>query len=178
MTKTTCKSAKQDGSPCKGQGLEQFDGYCIAHGLADQTREWRVRGGKASATPATASRADKRIPERLQSIFKELTEGMTAVREGTLTPAAYTSICRRAKIMVDLYRLTDEEMDLIRTEETQTAASEISAQQNKYRTQVFINQGLATSKKQLMGINLTSQTKAGGALATVASPASHRELFC
>ena len=132
MTKITCKSAKQDGSPCKGLGLGQFDGYCIAHGLADQTREWRVRGGKASATPATASRADKRIPERLQGVINALTEGMTAVREGTLSPAAFKAMCRGAEIMVDLDRhaakygwpqLLDHEMGKIRCVQTDAVGS-------------------------------------------------------
>ena len=143
MTKTTCKSAKQDGSPCKGQGLEQFDGYCIAHGLADQTREWRVRGGKASATPATASRADKRIPERLQGVINSLTEGMIQVQEGTLSPAAYSAMCKGAKELREYYRLADEEMEQIRAEETQAAASEIAVQQNQDSSQAPVEQVLA-----------------------------------
>ena len=143
MTKTTRKSAKQDGSPCKGQGLEQFDGYCIAHRPADQTRQWRVRGGKASASPATASRADKRIPERLQGVINALTEGMIQVQEGTLSPAAYSSMCKGAKELREYYRLADEEMEQIRAEETQAAASEIAAQQNQDSSQAPVDRGLA-----------------------------------
>ena len=143
MTKTTCKSAKQDGSPCKGQGLEQFDGYCIAHGPADQTRQWRVRGGKASASPATASRADKRIPERLLGVINALTEGMIQVQEGTLSPAAYSAMCKGAKELREYYRLADEEMEQIRAEETQAAASEIAVQQNQDSSQAPVEQVLA-----------------------------------
>ena len=143
MTKTTCKSAKQDGSPCKGQGLEQFDGYCIAHGPADQTRQWSERGGKATAAPATAARADKRIPERLQGVIKALTEGMIQVQEGTLSPAAYSSMCKAAKELREYYRLADEEMEQIRAEETQAAASEIAAQQNQDGSQAPVEQVLA-----------------------------------
>ena len=38
MSKTLCKSIRKDGSPCQGNGLKQFDGYCIAHAPADKTR--------------------------------------------------------------------------------------------------------------------------------------------
>ena len=85
MAKILCKSVRKDGSPCQGQGLEQFDGYCIAHGPADKVRESRARGGRNSST---AARADKRIPERMQSVIKGLAEGFIAVREGTLSPAS------------------------------------------------------------------------------------------
>ena len=143
MTKNTCKSAKQDGSPCQGQGLEQFDGYCIAHRPADQNRERRARGGKASATPATAARADKRIPERLQGVINALTEGMIQVQEGTLSPAAYSSMCKGAKELREYYRLADEEMEQIRAEETQAAAAKIVAQQNQDSSQAPVEQVLA-----------------------------------
>ena len=143
MTKTTCKSAKQNGSPCKGQGLEQFDGYCIAHGPADQNRERRAGGGKASATPATAARADKRIPERRQGVINALTEGMIQVQEGTLSPAAYSAMCKGAKELREYYRLADEEMEQIRAEETQAAASEIAVQQNQDSSQAPVEQVLA-----------------------------------
>ena len=83
MSKTFCKSFKRDGSPCQGQGLEQFDGYCIAHAPADQTRQWRSRGGTNSST---AARADKRIPERLQSVIKDLAEGFTRCGKGLSAP--------------------------------------------------------------------------------------------
>ena len=156
MNKATCKSIRKDGSPCQGHGLKQFDGYCIAHAPADKTRAWRSRGGKNSAT---AARADKRIPERLQGIINDLAEGFTAVRDGTLSPAAYTAMCRGAKEAREFYRLADEEMEAIRAEETQAAAAEIAgahgdldilkaadaiiAQQNQYRADSFVEQGLA-----------------------------------
>ena len=123
MAKILCKSVRKDGSPCQGQGLEQFDGYCIAHGPADKVRESRARGGRNSST---AARADKRIPERMQSVIKGLAEGFIAVREGTLSPAVYTAMCRGAREMRDSYRLADAEMELIRTEETQAAAEEMA----------------------------------------------------
>ena len=143
MTKNTCKSAKQYGSPCKGQGLEQFDGYCIAHGPADQNRERRAGGGKASATPATASRADKRIPERRQGVINALTEGMIQVQEGTLSPAAYSAMCKGAKELREYHRLADEEMEQIRAEETQAASAEIAAQPNQDISQALVDQVLA-----------------------------------
>ena len=63
MTSIPCKSLKKDGTPCRGNGLDQLDGYCIAHAPADKAWQWRSRGGKASSA---AARADKRIPERLR----------------------------------------------------------------------------------------------------------------
>ena len=63
MAKTLCKSFRRDGSPCQGQGLEQFDGYCIALASADTIRAWRARGGNASSTPpgpTTASPDDSK----------------------------------------------------------------------------------------------------------------------
>ena len=156
MSKTLCKSIRKDGSPCQGNGLKQFEGYCIAHGPADKTRPWRSRGGKNSST---AARADKRIPERLQTVIKGLAEGFTAVRDGTLSPAAYTAMCRGAKAMTDVYCNADKEMEQIRNEETQAAAAEIAGahgdldilaaadaiidQQNQYRADSFVEQGLA-----------------------------------
>ena len=157
MAKTPCKSIKRDGSPCNGKGLEQFDGYCIAHGPADQTRQWRALGGTNSST---AARLDKRIPARLKNMMDMLEDGMNRVLEGTLSSADYTVICRGAKVRIDLYRLADEEMEAIRAEETQTAAEEIAgahgdlailkaadaitAQQNQYRIDSLIDQDLAT----------------------------------
>ena len=157
MSKTLCKSFKRDGSPCQGQGLEQFDGYCIAHAPADQTRARRARGGQASST---AARADKRIPERQQVVIQALTEGMLAVQEGTLSPAAYSAMCKGAKEVREYYLLVDKEMEAIRAEETQAAAEEIAgahgdlailaaadtitAQQNQYRIDSLIDQDLAT----------------------------------
>ena len=123
MAKTPCKSIKRDGSPCNGKGLEQFDGYCIAHGPADQTRQWRALGGTNSST---AARLDKRIPARLKNMMDMLEDGMNRVLEGALSPAAYTAMCRGAKVRIDLYRLADEEMEAIRAEENQAAAAEIA----------------------------------------------------
>ena len=156
MSKTLCKSIRKDGSPCQGHGLKQFDGYCIAHGPVDKVREWRSRGGKNSST---AARLDKRIPERLQGFVNDLAEGFIAVREGTLSPAVYTAMCRGAKEAREFYRLADEEMEAIRAEETQAAAEEIAgahgdldilaaaaaiiARQNEYRVQSLVEQDLA-----------------------------------
>ena len=155
MSKILCKSLKKDGSPCQGQGLEQFDGYCIAHAPADKTREWRSRGG---ANSATAARLDKRMPERLKDMKDVLEDGMKQVLDGTLSPAAYTAICRGVKVRIDLYRLADEEMEHIRAEEFETAAAEIvgahgdpdileaaeaiADQQNQYRIQSLVDQDL------------------------------------
>ena len=160
MSKTPCKSVRKDGSPCQGQGLKQFDGYCIAHGPADKVRQWRSRGGKNSAT---AARLDKRMPARLKQAIDLVHDSMIRVVEGTLSPAACNAACRSAKTLVDLHRRADEEMDLIRTEETQAAAAElagapakpdvleavdaITAQQDQHRAESLVAQGFAEFTK-------------------------------
>ena len=155
MTSTPCKSLKKDGTPCRGNGLEQLDGYCIAHAPADKAWEWRSRGGKASSA---AARADKRIPERLRDAIDKLSTGIDQVLEGKLEPAALSAISRAAKVLIELYRLADHEMDLIRAEETAAAAAQvagaagdpqlldaaaaIAAWQDQYRIDSLIDQGL------------------------------------
>ena len=155
MTSTPCKSLKKDGTPCRGNGLEQLDGYCIAHAPADKAWEWRSRGGKASSA---AARADKRIPDRLRDAIDKVSTGMDQVLEGKLEPAALSAISRAAKVLIELYRLADHEMDLIRSEETAAAAAQvagaagdpelldaaaaIAAWQDQYRIDALIDQGL------------------------------------
>ena len=155
MTSTPCKSLKKDGTPCRGNGLDQLDGYCIAHAPADKAWEWRSRGGKASSA---AARADKRIPERLRHAIERVSTGMDQVLEGKLEPAALSAISRAAKVLIELYRLADHEMDLIRSEETAAAAAQvagaagdpelldaaaaITAWQDQYRIDALIDQGL------------------------------------
>ena len=123
MSSTPCKSLKRDGTPCRGNGLDQLDGYCIAHAPADKAWEWRSRGGKASSA---AARADKRIPDRLSHAIDKLSTGMDQVLEGKLEPAALSAISRAAKVLIELYRLADQEMDLIRSEETAAAAAQVA----------------------------------------------------
>ena len=155
MSSTPCKSLKRDGTPCRGNGLDQLDGYCIAHAPADKAWEWRSRGGKASSA---AARADKRIPDRLSHAIDKVSRGMDQVLEGKLEPAALSAISRAAKVLIELYRLADQEMDLIRSEETAAAAAQvagaagdpelldaaaaIAAWQDQYRIDALIDQGL------------------------------------
>ncbi|MDE0429679.1 MAG: hypothetical protein OXH98_07875 [Caldilineaceae bacterium] len=123
MAKTPCRGVRKDGTPCRGNGLKQLDGYCIAHASPEKTRAWRVRGGQNSST---AARADKRIPERLRDAINEVRAGMTAVKEGTMSPAAYNAICRGANTLVMLHRAADSEMDEVRGEEKAEAAAQVS----------------------------------------------------
>ena len=155
MAAPPCKGVKKDGTPCRGNGNEQLDGYCIAHGAPEKTRAWRVLGGENSST---AARADKRIPERFRPVIQAVTNGIAEVREGTLKPAAYAAICRGAKILLELYRAADADMELVRLEEIEAAAAEVSgshgdleildaaaelsAQQERYRLESLAQQGL------------------------------------
>ena len=157
MPKTRCKSLRRDGQPCQGLGQPDLDGYCIAHAAPEKVSEWRSRGGKASSA---AARADKRMPERLRSAIDKVSQGMDDLLEGKIEPAALSAISRSAKVLVDLYRLADEEMELIRGEEAADAAASvvggfgvpdlldkadaIAAWQNRYRIDSLIAQGLVT----------------------------------
>ena len=157
MSKTLCKSLRKDGQPCQGLGQPDLDGYCIAHAAPEKVWEWRSRGGKASST---AARADKRIPERLRGAIEKVNQGMDDLLEGKIEPAALSAIARSAKVLMDIYRLVDEEMELIRGEEAAAAAAQvvggfgvpdlldkadaIVAWQNQYRIDSLIAQGLVT----------------------------------
>ena len=123
MPKTPCKARRIDGEPCQGHGLPEHDGYCIAHVSPDIAGEWRSRGGKASSN---AARADKRIPERLRGTIDKLSQAMDDVIEGKLDPSTLSALARTARVLVQLYRLADEEMDLIRAEESATAAAQVA----------------------------------------------------
>ncbi len=163
MSKTLCKGIRKDGSPCQGNALDQYDGLCIAHGPpAEQAFQWRSEGGKNSAT---AARLDKRIPERFKHLRDVLETGLKQVLDGTLSPARYNASCRGVKMILDLYRQSDQEMDLIRAEEIQAAAAaylglhanldvleaagEMSDRQDQFRAQALVDQGFAEFKEQL-----------------------------
>ena len=161
MAKKLCKGIRKDGSPCQGNGLDQYDGYCIAHGPpADQAHQWRSQGGKNSAT---AVRLDKRMPEELRQASELVQDCMIQVKEGKMTPAAFNAICRGVQTLIALRRRNDEEMEDIRTEEIQAAAAEflglhanldvlevageMSDRQDQYRAEALVDQGFAERKK-------------------------------
>ena len=160
MSKKLCKGIRKDGSPCQGNGLDQFDGYCIAHAPSDVTHQWRSQGGKNSAT---AARLDKRIPEDLKQAIDLVRDSMIQVKEGKMSPAACNAICRGAQTLIGLRRRSDEEMDLIRTEEIQAAAAEflglhanldvlkaaddMAARQERFRREALVDQGYAEIKE-------------------------------
>ena len=160
MAKTPCKSLRRNGTPCQGNGLPRYNGYCIAHAAPEKVWGWRSRGGKASST---AARADKRIPERLRGAIEKVTQGMDDLLEEKIEPAALSAISRSARVLIDLYRLADEEMDQIRGEEDAVAVAQVAgglgdhalleaadaftAWQNQYRIDSLIDQGLATLQR-------------------------------
>ena len=157
MSKKLCKGIRKDGHPCQGNGLHQFDGYCIAHAPSDITREWRARGGRNSST---AARLDKRMPEELRQAHELILECMILVKEGKMSPAVFNAICRGIQTQIALRRRSDEEMDDIRTEEIEAAAAEylgvinnldvleaadeIKDQQDQYRLESLVDQGYAS----------------------------------
>ena len=162
MAKILCKSIRKDGSPCQGNGLKQFEGYCIAHGPADKTRPWRSRGGKNSST---AARADKRIPERLQTVDQRISpRALPRCGKGLSAPPPTPPCAAAPKRARESYRRADEEMEAIRAEENQSAAEAIAgvhgdlnilaaadaiiARQNEYRVDSFVEQGLAEPEQK------------------------------
>ena len=124
MAKLPCKSLRKDGQPCQGHGHPDLDGYCIAHAAPEKVWEWRSRGGKASST---AARADKRIPERPRGAIEKVTQGMEDLLEEKIEPLALSAISRSARVLIDLYRLADEEMDQIRGEEDAVTVAQVAA---------------------------------------------------
>ena len=157
MSKKLCKGIRKDGHPCQGNGLHQFDGYCIAHAPSDITREWRARCGRNSSTAASL---EKRTPEELRQAYELILECMILVKEGKMSPAVFNAICRGIQTQIALRRRSDEEMDDIRTEEIEAAAAEylgvinnldvleaadeIKDQQDQYRLESLVDQGYAS----------------------------------
>ena len=88
---------------------------------------------------------------------------MKRLMDGTLSPARYTALCRGVKLKLDVYRQADQDMDLIRTEETFAAAAKfagahgdpdilaaadaITAKQDQYRAESLVAQGFAEFTK-------------------------------
>ena len=157
MSKMLCKARRKDGSPCKGHALDQYGGYCIAHGpTPEQVHEWRARGGKNSAT---AVRIEKKMPEHYTVILDLLVEGMKMVMDGTLSPARYDAMCRGAKATLDACSRIEEEMKRVRTAEIKEAAAQHlevnpdldvlkavdlkKAEQDRYRRESLVHQGYA-----------------------------------
>ena len=150
-----CKSTKRDGSPCQGRGLEQFDGYCIAHAPPHLTRAWRAKGGKNSST---AARYEERIPEHLKKLLTKLAKGLDDVYDGTISPATYNAVCKGVSATLEVHRQAQKDMDRRHAEEVKTAAQEVSGvhgdleiltaaindQDNEYRQRGLVDQGLAT----------------------------------
>ena len=158
-TRERCKGLQMDGAPCQAEGHRDLDGYCIAHSPAKERHTFRVNRGSESI----ACRIDRRVPERLKGMIDLLTEGMQAVREGQLSPAAYNAICHGAKELRTYYKMADAEMEEIRAEEDHAAAvamagghgdlkilntaAAIQEEQNQYTLDSLAQQGLAEVKQ-------------------------------
>ena len=156
MPKTLCKGVKKDGTPCQGIGLEQYGGFCIGHAPNEITAEWRTRGGKNSSN---AARSRKPRPEPFDGIIQELRQGLSEVREGKVTPSQFNAMCNGARAIAQLVRLSNEEIDLIRAGDIESAAMDvagaqgdlailnvaarISAEYERYWAESLIQQGLA-----------------------------------
>ena len=157
VAKTLCKGTRKDGTPCRGVALEQYDGYCLAHGAPpEQAHEWRAAGGKNSAT---AVRRDKRMPEHLKEPIDHIVDYMRRLAEKDPTPAGLNALSRAAKTLIELRRFANEEMEIIRAEEIRAEAAarldvqtdlevleatdDIRAMRDRFRRESFVEQGFA-----------------------------------
>lgn len=108
MSKKLCKGITKDGRPCRGHGLDKYNGYCSVHGpLFYPALLGRSPGGQSSAG---AARRDKRTPEWLQEITDLHKEALNRLKDGSLTPEAYASVCRGIKLKLDIYRRAAKEV--------------------------------------------------------------------
>ena len=161
MAKTLCKGTRKDGSPCQGVALEQYDGYCLAHGAPpEQAHEWRAAGGKNSAT---AVRRDKRMPEHLKEPIDHIVDFMRRLAEKDPTPAGLNALSRAAKTLIELRRFANEEMEIIRAEEIRAeaaarldvqtdlevleAADDLRVMRDRFRRESLVEQGFAVFKE-------------------------------
>ncbi|MXZ20355.1 MAG: hypothetical protein F4Y84_07075 [Caldilineaceae bacterium SB0665_bin_25] len=157
MAKTLCTGIRKDGQPCQANGLEKYNGLCLAHGAPpEQAHSWRALGGKNSAA---AVRRDNRMPEQLKHALDLVQKTMDRLAEQEPTPANCNAISRCAQTLINLRRRADEEMELIRAEETQDAAAaiagahpnfdllkaaaRINAEQDRYLSEALVEQGFA-----------------------------------
>ncbi|MDE0141140.1 MAG: DUF5763 domain-containing protein [Caldilineaceae bacterium] len=157
VAKTLCKGTRKDGTPCRGVALEQYDGYCLAHGAPpEQAHEWRSAGGKNSAT---AVRRDKRMPEHLKEPIDHIVDYMRRLAEKDPTPAGLNALSRAAKTLIELRRFANEEMEIIRAEEIRAEAAarldvqtdlevlevadDIRVMRDRFRRESLVEQGFA-----------------------------------
>ncbi|MXY92583.1 MAG: hypothetical protein F4Y42_03950 [Caldilineaceae bacterium SB0664_bin_27] len=164
VAKMLCKGTRKDGTPCQGVALEQYDGYCLAHGAPpEQAHEWRSKGGKNSAT---AVRRDKRMPEHLKEPIDHIVDYMRRLAEKDPTPAGLNALSRAAKTLIELRRFANEEMDLIRAEEIRAeaaarldvqtdlevleAADDIRVMRDRLRRESLVDQGFARFMEPFM----------------------------
>jgi len=157
VAKTLCTGIRKDGQPCQANGLAKYNGLCLAHGAPpEQSHSWRALGGKNSAA---AVRRDNRMPAQLKEAIDMVRDSMDRLAQQEPTPAACNAICRCAQTLINLRRRADEEMELIRAEETQDAAAviagahhnldlleaaaDINAGQDRFRSEALVEQGFA-----------------------------------
>jgi len=104
MAKKLCKGIRKDGRPCQGHGLDKYNGYCAVHGPL----LYQARGGKSSAS------LDRRTPEWLKEILDLHADALKRVKDGSLSPEAYASVCRGIKLKLEIYRRAAKEMGTVR----------------------------------------------------------------
>ena len=121
MAKRPCKGIRKDGRPCRGHGLDKYNGYCSVHGpLLFQAGAGRVPGGNSSAG---AARRDESRPEWLKELHELHGRALSKLEDGSLSPEAYASVCRGIKLKLDIYRRAADEMSRDRAAKRRSSAA-------------------------------------------------------
>ena len=124
MSSTPCKSLKKDGTPCRGNGLEQLDGYCIAHAPAGQSLGVALTRRQGLVCRRPRRQTHTRPPVATPSI--NCPPASTRSSKASSHPPPSPPFPAPQKVLIELYRLADHEMDLIRSEETAAAAAQVA----------------------------------------------------
>lgn len=94
MAKMLCKGRRKDGSPCRGHGLEKYDGYCFAH------RKY-ARGGRGAVADTNLTL----ILKQNQEILDVIEESLKRLNDGSLSVAGFNAIGRCLRKKYDIYKL-------------------------------------------------------------------------
>ncbi len=115
-----CLATRADGSPCRA--TPSTSGYCFAHdpALREKTAAARQQGGQ---NRSNVSRANKRMPQDLQSLTRELWDVLRGVKEGDIAPARAHAVANLAGQIVRVYTAGDLER---RIEQLEARASAVA----------------------------------------------------
>lgn len=94
MAKRLCKGRKKDGSPCRGHGLEKYDGYCFAH-------KRYARGGRGQVTDTHVAV----VIRQNQEILDVIEESLKRLNSGSLSAARFNAIGRCLRKKYEIFKV-------------------------------------------------------------------------